>query len=306
MAQRFAQYVTPVLAALRALGGSARPREVCEKVAQILQVPDSVFDDLNKSGVSRFENDVAWARAYLVAADYIDKTRRGVWTLTEKGRHTVSLTNDEMQDLVRQVQRQRSGSAEEATSTDEPDNEPTTNDVVVVRSYRHRLLGMLSELPPSGFERLCQRLLRESGFQDVSVTGRSGDGGIDGIGTLQVNAFVSFKVLFQCKRWKGPVGAPQVRDFRGAMMGRADKGVVITTGAFSADAHREAVRDGVPPIELIDGESLVDLLEQLELGLVPRTTFDIDFSFFAEFQEDVKLNASNPKRKGSAAVGDRA
>jgi restriction system protein len=277
---------------------------VCEKVAEILQVPNVAFDDLNKSGVSRFENDVAWARAYLVAAEYIDKTRRGVWTLTEKGRHAVTLSGDEVQELVRQVQRQRSGSSEEATTSGEPGNDQATNDVVVVRSYRDRLLGLLSALPPSGFERLCQRLLRESGFQDVSVTGRSGDGGIDGIGTLQVNAFVSFKVLFQCKRWKGAVGPAQVRDFRGAMMGRADKGVIITTGAFSADAHREAVRDGVPPIELIDGESLVDLLEQLELGLVPRTTFDVDFAFFEEFQEDVKVNASNPRRKGSAAVGD--
>jgi restriction system protein len=131
---------------------------------------------------------------------------------------------------------------------------------------------------------LCQRLLREAGFEQVSVTGRSGDGGIDGIGILQLNPFVSFKVLFQCKRYTGGVGPGMVRDFRGAMMGRADKGLILTTGTFSADARREAARDGVPPIELVDGQALVELFEKLELGLRPRTTFDVNDGFFEEFR----------------------
>jgi restriction system protein len=139
-------------------------------------------------------------------------------------------------------------------------------------------------LPPDGFERLCQRLLRESGFQEVTVTGRSGDGGIDGIGILQINPFVSFKALFQSKRYSGSVSSPQVRDFRGAMMGRADKGIIITIGTFTADAKREAVRDGVPPIELVDGEMLLNMFEQLELGLKSRITYDIDPVFFSDFK----------------------
>ena len=146
------------------------------------------------------------------------------------------------------------------------------------------LLDVLTSLPAEGFERLCQRLLRESGFEQVVVTGRSGDGGIDGHGILQVNPFVSFKVLFQCKRYIGSVSASQVRDFRGAMMGRADKGIILTTGTFTTDAQKEAVRDGVPPIELVHGEKLIDMFENLELGLTPRKTFDIDLHFFKEFQ----------------------
>jgi restriction system protein len=126
-------------------------------------------------------------------------------------------------------------------------------------------------------------LLRESGFEEVTITGRSGDGGIDGIGLLQVNPLVSFKVLFQCKRYTGSVTPSQVRDFRGATMGRADKGIIITTGSFPSDARKEAVRDGVPPIELVDGEKLVSMLEQLELGLKPKRTFEIDASFFDQF-----------------------
>lgn len=139
-------------------------------------------------------------------------------------------------------------------------------------------------MSPAGFERFCQRLLRESGFQEVTVTGRSGDGGIDGIGILQVNALVSFKVLFQCKRYSGSVTVTQVRDFRGAMMGRADKGIILTTGSFTADSRKEAVRDGVPPIELVDGEKLIGMLEKLELGLKPRITYEVDAEFFSTFE----------------------
>jgi len=115
--------------------------------------------------------------------------------------------------------------------------------------------------------------------------GKTGDGGLDGSGVLQVNPFVSFKVLFQCKRYAGSVTASQVRDFRGAMMGRADKGMVITTGTFTADAKKEAIRDGVPPIELVDGEKLLDMFERLELGLKPKKAYDVDMAFFAEFQD---------------------
>ena len=150
--------------------------------------------------------------------------------------------------------------------------------------YRSRLMEILTSLPPDGFERLCQRLLRESGFQQVNVTGRTGDGGLDGNGLLQVNPFVSFQVLFQCKRYTGSVTVSQVRDFRGAMMGRADKGIIMTTGTFTSDAKREAVRDGVPPIELVNGEKLIDMFEQLELGLNPVTTYEVNDKFFDEFR----------------------
>lgn len=152
-------------------------------------------------------------------------------------------------------------------------------------SYREAVAAKLQALPAAGFERFCQRLLRESGFEEVNITGRSGDGGIDGIGILQVNALVSFKVLFQCKRYTGSVTPSQVRDFRGAMMGRADKGIMITTGSFTSDARKEAVRDGVPAIELVDGEKLVNMLEQLELGLKLRRSFELDAAFFDQFSE---------------------
>ena len=152
-------------------------------------------------------------------------------------------------------------------------------------NHREQVIEALMSLSPAGFEAFSQRLLRESGFQGVAVTGRSGDGGIDGDGILEVNPLVSFRVLFQCKRYSGSVGAGAVRDFRGAMSGRADKGIILTTGSFTSEARKEAVRDGAPPIELVDGEKLVNMLEDLELGLKPVPAYQIDTSFFDEFAD---------------------
>ena len=128
----------------------------------------------------------------------------------------------------------------------------------------------IQNMPPTGFERLCQRVLRESGFIDVEVTGRSGDGGIDGRGTIRFAGLIGFPVLFQCKRYTGSVTPSQIRDFRGAMTGRADRGLFITTGSFTREAHREATRDGAPPIDLINGELLVEKLKELGLGVTTR------------------------------------
>ncbi len=149
--------------------------------------------------------------------------------------------------------------------------------------YKSQLLEILRKLPPAGFERLCQLLLRESGFEDVKITGRSGDQGIDGIGVVRVNPFVALKIVFQCKRYSDTVGSAEVRDFRGAMQGRADKGVIIATSTFSAEARKEAIRDGVPPIELIDGERLAELFRDYKLGVEVRTTYAIKSDFFEQY-----------------------
>ena len=198
---------------------------------------------------------------------FIDRSKRGVWTLTEKGKAAPPLSDAAVNAVLLRVQRRSKVAASTATSQGE--NEEEFDEAAPESpNYKVQLLEIIRGLPPTGFEQLCQRLLRESGFEQVLVTGRSGDGGIDGIGVLKVTPFVAFKVLFQCKHYVGTVGAPVVRDFQGAMQGRADKGIILTTGRFSADAQREATRDGVAPIELVDGDGLVGLFESLELGLV--------------------------------------
>lgn len=286
---RFAQYMNPLLDALKELGGSARPGEVHDWLAAHLKIPDERRAEAHRTGASRFENDVAWARFYLARIGYLDSSRRGVWSLTEKGRAAAQLSDEQINGIMRQVQAQAASEAAASSTTDDQLDKvitaqaEETGPVDVPRGYREKALEIMQTLPAHGFERLCQRLLRESGFQQVKVTGRSGDGGIDGIGILQVNPFVSFKVLFQCKRWTNPVGPAVIRDFPGAMMGRADKGLILTTGTFTADAQGEAVRDGASPIELVSGQALITLFEQLELGLIPRTTYEVDSRFFDEF-----------------------
>lgn len=282
---QFVRYFGPLLDALRKLGGSGTPDEVVERIAIDLAIPDEVQNELLASGEPRFRNRVAWARFYLVREGLIDSSKRGVWSLTERGRNTTldaEQARAVFQKWTKIFQEQRRTKANTAEPLAEAVAEGTGTPS---KDYRTEVLEILLALPPAGFERLAQRLLREAGFTQVVVTGQSGDGGIDGYGTLQINPLVSFKVLFQCKRYTKSVSPSHVRDFRGAMAGRADKGIIVTTGSFTAEARREASRDGVPPIELIDGEKLLDMLENLELGLRPVTTYEIEHSFFGEFRE---------------------
>ncbi len=280
---QFVRYFGPLLDALRDLGGSASVDEAVDRVAENLAVPSDLLNEVLPSGGGRFRNQVAWARFYLVREGLLDSSRHGVWRLTDLGSRT-SLSPEQSRRIflkwVKIFQEQRKK---------KKDEEPLAERVAegtgaTSEDYRENLRAILLALPPSGFERLSQRLLREAGFTQVVVTGQSGDGGIDGFGVLQINPFVSFKVLFQCKRYSNSVSPSHVRDFRGAMYGRADKGIIITTGTFTAEAKKEAARDGAPPIELIDGEKLLDLLEKLELGVRPVATFEVDHAFFNEFK----------------------
>ena len=193
---QFVRFFGPVIDALVELGGSGRPAEVRDKVAEKLAISEGEQNQTISSGQSRFDNQVAWARFYLVKADFIDSSKRGVWTLTEKGRNT-SLSHKQAVAIFKEIHQR-------FKSSDEPESRNLVDDSEVLApeaetqtpeeyDYRSVLLNVLRDLSASGFERLCQRLLRESGFERVTVTGRSGDGGLDGIGILQMNPFVSFK-----------------------------------------------------------------------------------------------------------------
>jgi restriction system protein len=280
---QFTKYFGPLLDALRALGGSAKADEAVDRVAQDLGLSDAVLNEVLPSGGSRFRNQVAWARFYLVREGLLDSSRRGVWSLTPRGRET-RLSQGQAAEIFKRWVRVFQDRRRLKASTELPAEQVAEGSGALPNDYRAEILAVLLKLPAAGFERLAQRILREAGFTQVVVTGKSGDGGIDGHGTLEINPLVSFKVLFQCKRYGKSVAPSHVRDFRGAMAGRADKGIIITTGTFSAEARREASRDGVPPIELIDGEKLIDMLERLELGLEPVTTFRVVEKFFAEFR----------------------
>lgn len=276
----------PVIAALKDLGGSGTRSEVQAIVADQLNVSEDELSEEHEVAGPKFGHSIGWARFYLAKGGYISSSQRGIWALTDKG-WRAELSEEDAAEICQLVNRQLAERRRHSeTSGDGEQSLGEQQDTPAAFQSRHRsdLLSLLRSLPPSGFERLCQRLLRESGFQEVYVTGRSGDGGIDGHGILQVNPLVSFQVYFQSKRYSGSVGASVIRDFRGAMQGRADKGLILTTGSFTADARKEAVRDGVPPIELVDADKLIQMFEQLELGLCPVTVYEIDEDFFKEFQ----------------------
>ena len=256
---KYDEMMNPVLAALRGLGGSGTNDEINNKVAEDLRIPAEQLEILHnpeKGGITEFEYRIMWTRTYLKQYGLIDNSNRGVWALTPKGSGTDKIDPKQVVRFVREQKRKTEPSAE--------DDEETPNRRI---AWQEELLDIVMEMQPSAFERLIQRLLRESGFVQVEVTGRSGDGGIDGHGILRLGGLLSFHVMYQAKRWKGTVGSSQVRDFRGAMVGRADKGLLITTGTFTKDAIKEATRDGASAIDLVDGDQLVEKLKQLSLGV---------------------------------------
>ena len=280
----FLRFCIPIVEVLRELGGSGRPVEVTDLVIERMNIPEAEQEVTNKNGGSRIRNQIAWARFYMVKADLLSSSQRGVWGLTEKGRDA-KMDGDTVLKLFRDVQQKFAAERKPLKGT-EPNVKEDNTDIDSIGTgvdYRTELLSTLQSLSSEGFERICQRLLREFGFQQVAVTGRSGDGGIDGHGILQINPLVSFKVLFQCKRYQGAVAVSAVRDFRGALQGRADKGIVLTTGTFTTDAKREAIRDGATPIELVDGDKLVEMFEDLNLGLRPKKGYELDQEFFEQY-----------------------
>lgn len=280
---QFMRFFKPIVDSLKELGGSGNVGEIIDLAIEKLNIPESEQQETLKNGESKVRNQAQWARLYLVKGGFLMSSSRGVWSLTEKAIKE-ELTEEIISEIIRAERRNfREQSKKEAAKLAKSKT-PLEDEIDVDESEEATLLEILQELPPDGFERVCQRLLREAGFQEVRVTGKSGDGGIDGYGILEVNPLVSFNVLFQCKRYKGSVSASQIRDFRGAMLGRADKGIIMTTGSFTIEAKREARRDGAPPIEIVDGEKLVAMFQRLELGVIPKTVYEVDNNFFKEFQ----------------------
>jgi restriction system protein len=282
------ELMNPTLQALRELGGSGTIHEIYDKVTEIMQLPDEVLDVIhnpNRGTQTEVEYRLSWARTYLKQYGMIDNSTRGVWSLTDRGQETQHVNPTDVVRFVREeLQQRNSGSeTEKSASAIEPNN---LEDIEEELIWQDELLGVVREMDAAAFERLSQRLLREAGFTQVEVTGRSGDGGIDGKGILRIGGFLSFHVIFQCKRYTGSVSAGQVRDFRGAMMGRADKGLLITTGHFTREAVKEATRDGASAIDLIDGELLALKLKELSLGvrtrIVETEDIEIDEGWFAK------------------------
>jgi len=262
----FASLMNPLFQALNILGGSGSIDEIYEKVVQLIKLPDkilSVLHDPDRSNQTEVQYRLAWARTYLKKYGILENSNRGVWAITSKGKN---LDKIDQQSVVKAV---REGDKKDKNGpSSKIDDCRDEEQIEETQEWQTKLYHILTQkISPKAFERLIQRLLRESGFVQVEVTGRSGDGGIDGKGIAKIHGFMSFHVHFQCKKYQGNVGSAEIRDFRGAMVGRADKGLFITTGTFSPAAIKEATRDGAPPIDLVDGIQLGEKLKEFKLGI---------------------------------------
>lgn len=281
----------PTLEALRQLGGSGRIDEISSTVAAMEGFTEEQLAVRRRPGdsMSRVDYRLAWARNALKNIGAIENSARGVWALTDHGRN---LDQERMREEVRawraeynrQYQARKSSRQAELAHDSLGGSEDDEDEAADPLSWQEQLLHRLMQMPPDAFERLAQRLLREAGFRNVVVLGKSGDGGIDGVGVYRVS-LVSFPVYFQCKRYTNQVGASAVRDFRGAMAGRGEKGLLITTASFSPAARAEATRDGAPPVDLISGEELCQLLAEYRMGVTTRLepVYEIDESYFDQF-----------------------
>jgi restriction system protein len=272
-----------VVLALRDLGGSGSIEEINETCVELRGLTEEQQSVPHKRGNrTEVEYRLAWARTLAKALGFITNSERGVWALTDQG---LAVDEETVEALKRKRNRDRAKARKEARAeadeagieTEDSTEEMDELDKELENDWQTTLLDAMKAMEPAAFERMSGRLLREAGFVNVRVTGRSNDGGIDGVGVYRMS-LVSFPVYFQCKRYSGSVGPGEVRDFRGAMTGRGEKGLLITTGTFTSSANAEATRDGAPPVDLIDGSELVELMRQYELGVrsIPRTVYDVE------------------------------
>ncbi|RDI35901.1 restriction system protein [Rhodococcus sp. AG1013] len=291
----YTELLWPTLQALIALGGSASNNELDSAVVEREGWSPELQGVLHGDGPgTEVEYRLAWARTYLKGMGLLANSRRAVWSVTKRGREA---TEPELRPLLAAFtadkRRQRlnrkantPGAQALPLSDTEAESESTADtsygDAADAVAWKSTLLDSLLRMSSTAFERLTQRLLREAGFSSATITGRTADGGIDGIGMCQIS-LLSFPVAFQCKRVSGSVGAGAVRDLRGAMAGRGEKGLLITTGTFTSEARAESRRDGAPPIDLIDGDRLCALLKEHSLGVKTTTRVVEDVSVRADF-----------------------
>ena len=279
----FDSLMNPLLDALFTLGGSGSIDEIYEKVLELQNIDEDISSmphNPEKSNQTEIGYRLAWARTYLKKYGFLENSSRGVWALTKLAKEQKHIVPRDVVKKVRELDKAQSKKKNKRVKTHQIELDDT--DTPEAEGWREELHHVLTkEMTPDAFERLTQRLLRESGFVQVEVTGRTGDGGIDGKGIARIHGFMSFHVIFQCKKYQGSISAGQIRDFRGAMVGRADKGLFITTGTFTSAAVKEATRDGAPPIDLVDGDQLAEKLKEFQLGIktqmIEKVTIEKDW-----------------------------
>lgn len=278
----YSKLVEVTFSVLKQLGGSGKNNEINDKAAEMLNLPEDVYaiPHLNSSSLTEINYRLAWARTLLKNYGAIINSSRGVWSITTGFSDVVSVNGEYIERNCK-----RPNSLGDMRNNSELTEESQMEEAGVeipeeVRPWRKKLYNVLVNMDPFAFERLTQRLLRECGFDDVKVTKKTGDGGIDGTGKLKINGIFSFNIAFQCKRYQGTVGSSEIRDFRGSLTTDIEKGAFITTGSFSKQAIEEASNPGKQQIDLINGEDFISKLAELGIGVKEIKDYEIDEEFF--------------------------
>lgn len=278
------ELVEPVFEVLVELGGSATIDEIRDNIIEKLHLSDEIVDEPHRGSASQqteLEYQLAWARTRLKNYGAIINSKRGVWMITPDFANKKSISREAVTENIKE--RKLKGKTKAEVDKILADGDPSNDGIDTIEDtepWKTELAETLHNMDPFAFERLSMLLLRECGFTQVTVTKKSGDGGIDGTGKLRINGIFSFNVAFQCKRFKGSVSAGDIRDFRGSLTTDIEKGVLITTGSFTKAAREEASNAGKQQIDLMDGEEFISKLIEYGLGVKERTIYEIDKAFF--------------------------
>jgi len=268
--------IEAIYSAIKELDGSGSIEEINEQAIKILNLSDEVLSvPHTNSNTTEVKYRLAWSRTLLKKYGAIVNSARGIWSVTTAFYNIGSINGREVRIATREAYLSKRNDESEVMESDDSISEE-------LEPWRKKLYEVLINMDPFAFERLAQRVLRESGFTEVKVTKKTGDGGIDGVGKLKINGIVSFNVAFQCKKYQTPVSAGEIRNFRGSLTTDIEKGIFLTTSSFSRPAEEEAANPGKQQIDLIDGEDLIDKLAEFSIGVREVKDYEIDEEFFAK------------------------
>lgn len=276
-------------------------REGIEGVAEKFRLTEAERKELLPSGQQpTFDNRVAWARTYLSKGALLDSPRRGYFCITQRGREVLAknptvINVKFLEQFPEFIEfRAKRNEPKESAETTEAQNLQTPGELLESAYQKLRedlsaeLLKTVRESSPTFFERIVIDVLVKMGYggsrkEAGKAVGRSGDEGIDGI--INEDRLGLDVIYIQAKRWQAAVGRPEIQKFVGALQGqRANKGIFITTSAFTREAEDYAAK--IPSkIVLIDGEQLSQLMIDHNVGVALVTSYEtkkIDSDYFIE------------------------
>lgn len=283
-------FIPRILATLREMNGVAKAGAVKSAVVQAISDAGGTLNhQMLASGVPKYQNDIYWARMYLVNAGMLEPAKtagHGTWKLTTLGWES-PLDMSTAAAIYFQSASKGSKNKDQADMP-APSGDDLQQDLAGTINWQVQLKEILWSLSEQGFEHLCAAIMTANGLDQIKVTGKSGDKGIDGMGLMYLDeaGLVSIRVAWQCKRYtSGTVGSMEVRNFRGSLDHKTDHGIIFTTSTFTAEAMKESVALGKTAIRLVPLDQLIEMLRGLRLGVGPEPEHTVDTAFFQQYRK---------------------